>query len=64
MKRVEFHQARIVVIFRIVDDNRSYGMQQAQLDVLIDTDAEWAAAREQIEKARTELEQKANADSN
>lgn len=61
MKRAEFHQAKITVVIRIVDDERSYGVQQAQFDLLMDTDEEWAAAREQIEKARQQVEEQVNA---
>lgn len=61
MKRAEFHQAKITAVIRIVDDERSYGVQQAQFDLLIDTDEEWVAARKQIEKARQQVEEQVNA---
>ena len=47
-KRVEFHQAEITVTVRVVDDERSYGARRFSLALLLDTDAEWTAARRQI----------------
>ena len=62
-KRVEFHQAQIVVDFRIVDEERSHGLKRATVTLLMDTEQEWAAAREEIERARVQLgEQLANSD--
>lgn len=55
MRRIEFHQARITVTARIVDEARSYGVQQFELTVLLNTDTEWAVARERISKAMTQL---------
>lgn len=57
-KRVEFHQAQIQVVFRVVDDERSYGLPTMQAQVVVDTDAEWADVRRQIEEARAEYEAK------
>lgn len=61
-KRVEFHQAQIAVVAKVVDDERSYGTPQFTLNVLLDTDAEWAAARKQIAEGLRQLEEKANAE--
>jgi hypothetical protein len=62
-KRAEFHQVQITAVIKIVDDGRSYGTQQVQINLLVDTDEEWVAAREQIEKARQQVEEQANANS-
>lgn len=60
-KRVEFHQANITVSFSIVDENRSYGVRQAQLSLLMDTDEEWAVAREQIQATMKQLQEQLDA---
>ena len=63
MKRAEFHQAQITIVIKIVDDERSYGTQQAQINLLVDTDEEWAATREQVAKALKQVEEQVNASS-
>lgn len=55
MKRAEFHQAQITAQFRIVDDFRSYGLQNAQITVLLDSDLEWQTAITQIQDAMDQL---------
>jgi len=60
-KRIEFHQANITVSFSIVDENRSYGIRQAQLSLLMDTDEEWDAAREQIQATMKQLQEQLDA---
>jgi len=63
-KRAEFHQAQVNVQFRIVDDDRSYGLQEAQVTILIDTEQEWTNAIDQIHGALAQLtEQLTNAHS-
>lgn len=57
MKRVEFHQAVINVQFRILDDDRSYGLQNAQVVVLVDSEPEWTAAIQQIRDALQQVTQ-------
>lgn len=59
-KRVEFHQANITTLFRVIDGDRSLGLRQMQSQVLVDTDAEWADVRRQIQQAMTELEAELN----
>lgn len=61
-KRVEFHQATITVLFRIVDGNRSYGVKQAQISLLVDSDEEWQVARKQIQAAMAQLQEQLDAD--
>lgn len=61
MKRVEFHQVQINVVMKIVDDERSYGTQQAQVNLFVDSDQEWDAAREQIYEAMLQVEKQVNA---
>ena len=61
-KRVEFHQARIQIAVKIVDDERSYGVKNMEIVLLLNTAEEWAAAREQISKAMEQIEVQANAD--
>ena len=63
MKRAEFHQAKVVVIIRVLDDERSYGTQRAEIDLFVDTDEEWDAVREQITKAMKQVEEQVNASS-
>ena len=63
MKRAEFHQAKVVVIIRVLDDERSYGPQRAEIDLFVDTDEEWDAVREQIAKAMKQIEEQVNASS-
>ena len=62
-KRAEFHQAQINVVMRIVDDERSYGTQQAQINLFMNSDEEWAAAREQIAEALLQVGKQVNASS-
>jgi hypothetical protein len=54
-KRAEFHQAIINVQFRIVDDDRSYGLHNAQVIVLLDKDRDWQLAITQIQDAMHQL---------
>jgi hypothetical protein len=61
-KQIKFHQANITVSFSIVDETRSYGIRQAQLNLLMDTDEEWAAAREQIQATMKQLQEQLDAD--
>lgn len=56
-KRVEFHQANIQIAFKIVDDEKSYGLKTAEFSLLMDTPEEWATAQEAIRKARERLEE-------
>jgi hypothetical protein len=59
-KRVEFHQAQITVVVRIVDDERSYGLQQFSTTLFLNKDAEWTDARKRIDEALEEMAQQVN----
>lgn len=60
--KIEFHQAQITVAVRLIDGQKSKGLKQFSLQVLLDTDEEWAAARQQIADAMKKLQEEADAD--
>lgn len=62
-KRVEFHQAQITVVVKVVDDERSHGMHQLQYQVLMDTDAEWESVRELMHEQIAQLQEQLDGDS-
>lgn len=55
-KRVEFHQANIQVAFKIVDDEKSYGLKTAEFSLLMDTPEEWVTAQELVAQAKEQVE--------
>ena len=55
-KQAQFHQAQIAVLVRIIDGDKSDGLRQFQTGVLLNTDAEWVAVREQIDEAIAEIQ--------
>lgn len=61
VKKAEFHQARIQIAIRIVDDERSYGIKNAEIALFLNTAEEWATAREQVIQAIKRIEVQANA---
>jgi hypothetical protein len=56
-KQVAFHQAEIVVVFRVTDGRRSFGLHPVKLAVLLDTDDEWDAMRAQLRGQMEKMQQ-------
>ena len=55
--KAKFHQAQVIVTICILDDKKSYGTQQFTTILLLDTDTEWADARERISATIANLQQ-------
>lgn len=54
--KVEFHQAQITVTVRVVDGERSHGVQQIETSILLNTDADWIDARQRIDEAIAQMQ--------
>lgn len=59
-KRVEFHQANVKIAFRVVDDEKSYGLKTAEFSLLLNTPEEWMAAQELVAQAKKQFEEGIN----
>lgn len=57
-KKVEFHQANISVLLKVMDGDKSdgQGLRRADTTIFCNTDAEWEDARGQIDKAIASLQ--------
>jgi hypothetical protein len=55
-KKVEFHQANIVVLVRVLDGDKSDGLRQFQTGVILNTDAEWSDVRQKIDDTIAEIQ--------
>ena len=62
-RNVEFHQAQLTVVLRIVDDDRSYGTQVLRYDMLLNTDAEWNNVRALLAEQMEQLQEQLDGDS-
>lgn len=60
MKKIELHQINVTVVLRVIDGDKSDGLRQFQTGLLLDTDAEWAALRENIQQEIVRLQQELN----
>jgi hypothetical protein len=60
MKTVEFHQAQIVVDAKVIDGETA-SKRRFAFEVLMDTDAEWAAVRKQVADGLKQLQEQFDA---
>ena len=56
-KCVEFHQAEITTTVRIIEGDKSHGLQRFSTTILLNTNGDWTDARQRIDKTLEQLQE-------
>lgn len=63
-KVVKFHNAEMLVTALVIDGEKSEGVRQLRVALFLNTDAEFTAAREQIDDFLQQLQDEVNGTGN